>query len=259
MPEETTIGLRDFAIVPAIHDQLEALDAMAEKEDWNYKNTPTAYQRPILYNYIQRTFSRVHEQNKIASTPDNEHACWNTGLVTEHQEPIYVLLDQNLKRGQEGQPPWHFRRFCRRGEFELNYFAQLPEMASYFDDPSCLVFDCRRELRVNIEHIIEDNKDRFPDPYRARGNYELQMILQGAVTNAQERVRRNYKAAVPQYYHGKVQLLLPLCLSGPDKADLAMVAERFDTFYRASTCLTLDMAYNNARQLAKPDRDWLQP
>jgi len=23
--------------------------------------------------------------------------------------------------------------------------------------------------------------------------------------------------------------------------------------------LTLDMAYNNARQLAKPDRDWLQP
>ncbi|MCZ2075766.1 MAG: DUF3825 domain-containing protein [Bryobacterales bacterium] len=38
-----------------------------------------------------------------------------------------------------------------------------------------------------------------------------------------------------------------------------MVVERHQTFYRASTCLTLDMAYNNARQLTKPDRDWLQP
>ncbi|HII1671176.1 TPA: DUF3825 domain-containing protein [Salmonella enterica] len=30
-------------------------------------------------------------------------------------------------------------------------------------------------------------------------------------------------------------------------------------FYRASTCLTLDMSYNNARLLARPDRDWLVP
>ena len=42
-------------------------------------------------------------------------------------------------------------------------------------------------------------------------------------------------------------------------ADLALVVEDHVGFYRASTCLTLDMAYNNARQLARPDRDWLQP
>ena len=42
-------------------------------------------------------------------------------------------------------------------------------------------------------------------------------------------------------------------------ADLALVVERHSTFYRAATCLTLDMAYNNARQIARPDRDWLQP
>jgi hypothetical protein len=34
----------------------------------------------------------------------------------------------------------------------------------------------------------------------------------------------------------------------PSKADLALVVERFSDFYRAATCLTLDMAYNNARQ-----------
>jgi Domain of unknown function (DUF3825) len=72
-------------------------------------------------------------------------------------------------------------------------------------------------------------------------------------------VKRNYKTAIPQYYDASIQLLLPLSLTDPSKADLALVVERFSDFYRASTCLTLDMAYNNARQLAKPDRDWLQP
>ncbi len=98
--------LRDFAIVPAIHEKLARLVQIAEFEDWNYKNTPTTFNRPILYNYVQRTFTRVHEQNKIAISLDQEHACWNTGLVTDHQEPIFMLLDQNRKRGQEGQQPW---------------------------------------------------------------------------------------------------------------------------------------------------------
>lgn len=89
--------------------------------------------------------------------------------------------------------------------------------------------------------------------------HALQLLLTGAIDNAKERVRRNYKAAVPQYYRGRIQLLLPLCLSNPKVADLALVVEAHDGFYRAATCLTLDMAYNNARQLARPDRDWLQP
>jgi hypothetical protein len=50
-----------------------------------------------------------------------------------------------------------------------------------------------------------------------------------------------------------------LCFKDPQQADLALVVERHQTFYRAATCLTLDMAYNNARQLARPDRDWLKP
>lgn len=72
-------------------------------------------------------------------------------------------------------------------------------------------------------------------------------------------VRGSYKTAVPHYYQGRVQLLLPLCLTDPQKTDLALAVEIHKDFYRATTCLTLDMAYNNARQLAKPDQDWLTP
>lgn len=252
-------SLREFAIVPAFPDQLKALEDLAEPEEWNYKNTPTTFERPILDNYLQRTYARIVEQGRVELSQDLQHACWNTGLVTTHQEPIFMLLDQNLKHDQPGQPPWHFRRFSRQGERQLNYFEKLPEMATYFDDPSCLVIDSRLELRVNIEQIIDDNKARFPDPFKDRSNFELQMMLQGSIANANERVRRNYKAAVPQFYQGRVQLLMPLCLEIPERADLALVVEKFAAFYRGSTCLTLDMAYNNARQLARPDREWLKP
>jgi hypothetical protein len=142
----------------------------------------------------------------------------------------------------------------------LTKFPGLPDAPHYFDDPTCLVLDSRKEFRINIDHIItETPRERFPEPYRSMADYALQTVLKGAIDNARERVRRSYKTAIPQYYRGSVQLLLPLCLSNPQLADLALVVERHAMFYRAATCLTLDMAYNNARQLARPDRDWLQP
>lgn len=90
-------------------------------------------------------------------------------------------------------------------------------------------------------------------------NYALQNVIRGAIDNAKERVRRSYKTAIPHFYIEQVQLLFPLCLSNPQRADLALVVEKHSTFYRATTCLTLDMAYNDARLIATPDRDWLQP
>ena len=138
---------------------------------------------------------------------------------------------------------------------------KLPEMAFYYDDPSKLIYDVRKELVVNIEHMIVDNKSRFPAPYNTMPDYNLKLYIDGCVKAAIERVRRNYKVAIPQYFltTGTIQLLIPLCLTDPNTADLAIVVEDYGSMYRASTCLTLDMAMNNARLLARPDRDWLNP
>jgi len=154
---------------------------------------------------------------------------------------------------------WHFRKFARRGDYELSHFPTLPDMAHYFDDPASVVYDTRKELRANIEHIISDNRERFPRDLQNMNAFALQNLLKGAIDSVIERVKRNYKTAIPQYYNGSVQLLLPLCLTDPGRADMALVVEKFHEFYRAATCLPLDWAYNNARQLARPDRDWLVP
>jgi hypothetical protein len=83
-------------------------------------------------------------------------------------------------------------------------------------------------------------------------------------TTAEKRAPINYKIAVPQFYFGRdgaepgrTQLLLPLCFEGPAQADVALVVDRADKPYHAFTVLPLDLAYKNARLIAKPETEWL--
>jgi hypothetical protein len=246
----------DFTFFADPDLRLKELAEDVEDEDWAYHHTQSEHPYPILFNYIRFTYKRLAEERKIALSDDEQYCCFNTGLVTPAQEPVYASFEVNRK--EEAQP-WYFKGWFRRGRWELNRFPELPDLAHYFDDPSCLVFDTRKDFRVNVEHIIAENKERFPEHYKSMDDYQLQTYLKGAIDNARERVRRNYKTAIPQHYRSQIQLLMPLCLADPHHADLALVVERHNTFYRASTCLTLEMAYNNARQLTRPDRDWLQP
>jgi len=89
----------------------------------------------------------------------------------------------------------------------------------------------------------------------------LSDFLRLAIDRAIERVKWNYKTAVPQYYfeQSQLQLLLPLCIDDPRKVDLALVIERDEAAYVGRTILELDWAYSNARLIARPDSDWLTP
>lgn len=261
-PFDLPSTLYEFAQIQNFQATIDQLSHIAEQEDWTYQNpTSSAGSRlPILENYINNTYKRLATEKKVAVSEDKRYACFDTGLMSRTQnEPIYMMFKQNYSQTVECY--WHFDKFIRKGEYEVSRFSVLPEMAFFWENPSKLIYDTRKELVVNIEHIISDNKERFPDPYSKMSDYNLKLYIDGCIKAALERVRRNYKIAVPQYYltSGTIQLLIPLCLSSPSIADLAIVVEDYGTLYRASTCLTLDMAMNNARLLARPDRDWLNP
>ena len=83
--------------------------------------------------------------------------------------------------------------------------------------------------------------------------------IEKSIELAVKRIKRNYKTAIPHSYDGKIQFLLPLCMLSKKDADLALVVNKEENVYQAHTVLTLDQAYNNARLLAKPDREWLNP
>ncbi|MGD1097616.1 MAG: DUF3825 domain-containing protein [Bryobacteraceae bacterium] len=157
-------ALFDLVFIPNLDDRLEELAGMAEPEEWHYHHTPpTEHQHPILYNYLRYTYTRLAEEEKIAVSDDGQLITFNMGLVTPNQEPIFALANHNHL--PNARQPWHFQGWRRRGEYELTRFSQLPDMAHYFDDPAALVLDPRKELRMNIEHIITENKERFPPPY----------------------------------------------------------------------------------------------
>ncbi len=248
--------LFEYAFVP-LPFAVDALAGLAQPENWEYRFARSNNPKPILYNYLHYTFIRLQEEGKIITSGNGQTSCFNTGLITPNYEEIYALFEPNHR--VEG-PHWKLKRFCRESDKALLDFGKLPELAHYFDDPAELLLDTRLPFRKNVDHIIDDNKERFPAAFRSTSdNHQLRIALNGAIEQTLKRVHRNYKTAVPQYYQGNIQLLLPICMTNPARADLALVVYKEHGVYLASTCLTLDMAYNNARQLARPDTEWLEP
>jgi cold shock CspA family protein len=256
---------------------LDELAALAKDEPWDYSHIssearPHRTDKPILWSYVIYTFARLEEENdrdgdKIltASFAGKEWTCFNTGLISDLEQEIFALFvsDRSSAVQREGNVR-RLDRFCVSSDrFLLDRFPTLPKLANYFDDPSVLLYDRRLKLHIDLEHVMRDNVDRFPAAIRSNEHIARQLVSHAA-SDTEQRVYRNYKTAIPQYFHGSVQLLLPLCLESPDRADLALVVSRHDGadgqgYYRGETVLTLEMAYNNARLLTRPDDEWLRP
>lgn len=245
--------LFDYSWFLNFNQSIEELKNLAMAENWDYSSAPTG-RHPILENYIRHTFSKIYEENKIEVY--EEYALFNTGLVTTNQEDIYAYFQTNKRPNTT--IPYYFVGWRKSSDRDLTKFPRLADVANYITNASDLIYDVKIELRINIDHIIMDNKPRFPTPFNNMDDYMLGNILQGTIEDAKKRIRRNYKTAIPQYFKGKLQLLIPLCLQTKARADLALVIEKENGTYRASTCLTLDMAINNARLIAKPDDEWLK-
>jgi len=242
------------------------LASLAESEDWNYRIHPAKDPFVILRSYLKYTFLRLHElPDHLVHSADEKALAFNTGLVTPFQEHIFALF----RRRPEGEvgPPWVLRGFEKASSVPfLSLFGRnLPPLAWYFGDPAELVFDTRVPLSVNVEHVPHD-PTRFPDTLNLLTPQDLAAQVNAKAPEAVERVRRNYKTAIPQFYRdgksgqGKMQLLLPVALLRRDYVELALAVDRLASdVYLGRTVLTLDWAYNNARLLTRPDTDWLKP
>ena len=160
-----------------------------------------------------------------------------------------------------------------------------------------IYYNITKELSCDYDHIVEDNLSRLPlafiadqlgrydevleaiDAYKAvhspanfntlrklilNTEHYLRRITDGlrqSVEIAQKYCQWNYKTAIPIYYprNNAVSLLLPLCLTNDgNRADVALVVERLPNGnYQGQTILTLQMAYLDARQICRPNSEWL--
>lgn len=242
------------------------LAAIAEPEAWNYQEKPAKDRYTVLRSYVKYTFLRLYElPDHLLVSDDEERMSFNTGLVTPYQEQIFAVLKR--RGANDSGPPWTFRAFERASSYGfLTLFGgDLPPLAWYFDDPSQLVYDTQLSLHVNVEHVPHD-PERFSPALATMSPQDLAGLVNAKAPEAIDRVLRNYKTAIPQFYRdgksgeGKMQLLLPVALLSRDKVELALAVDRLDSgVYLGRTVLSLDWAYNNARLLTRPDTDWLRP
>jgi len=261
--------LSRFADMVDIDAHLETLaNSLAQPENWNYRDEASKDPFPILRSYIYFTFPRLLDEGKIAEQRDARGrpvACFNTGLVTRLQEEIFAYFEgapptKSRDPNHEFAPPprWTFQGFLKRDDRRLSHFPTPPTIANYFTNPADLLYDLSVELVPDWEHILL-RKKRFPKSMQEMDELRQKRLITQTIDDAKNRVRRNYKTAIPQFYRGSLQLLLPLCLERQDRADLALVVVRDHQVYRATTVLTLDWAIRNARLIARPDREWLDP
>lgn len=242
------------------------LAGLAEsKEDWNYRVKPSKDQFAILRSYMKYTYLRQRElDGHLVESADGLHMAFNTGLVTDFQEEIHAVFDRQVPGSG---PTWRLTGFKKASDvtFLTVFGGGLPPLARYYGKADQLVYDTSLQLIVNVEHVPHD-PDRFPEALKDFTAQDLAGLVNAKAPEAIERVKRNYKTAIPQFYRdgasgqGKMQMLLPVGLVRRDKVELALAVDRLDSgVYLGRTVLTLDWAYNNARLITRPDTDWLQP
>lgn len=263
-------SLERYAQFDNFMESLSELKYRAQDEDWDYIKNRTGYD-PVLYSYINHTFNRIIVQNKLIfgkSSDGQEYAIFNTGLATKLQEDIYAYFQkinvlENDRKWKVKEPEYRFLEFNTDQSNYRKFLPQSPEIATYFSDAEIteLIYDYslnNGEIIIDREHI-GSRRNRFPSEVKELNDEKFFDAIKKAIELALRRIKRNYKTAIPHYYDGKIQFLMPLCLVSKSEADLALVVNKEEYVYKAHTVLTLDQAYNNARLLAKPDREWLNP
>ena len=244
--------LFEFAFCSIYDKRIQWLSEMSP-EKWSFG---TLSDNTILKNYVDHTFGKLYEEGKVIE--NENYAVFNTGLFTAYYEGIYAYFVPN---NNEGRQKWFLDGFYTSYQLASMGIADKPLRANYFENPEELVFDTNCDIVPQYRHIFDDPENYLRIPEAVRENANKKMLFDGAISHAKAMIDANYKNAVPQYYKGKIQLLIPICLVSDKSPDLALVVSKNEmgNQYLGHTCLTLDMAYNNARLIARPDSVWLRP
>lgn len=251
--EDSYMDIYDYMYWGDYNARIKELASKALPEKWSFEDEDDY---SILKNYLKYTFNKLQDEKKVIET--DTYCAFDTGLFSHYYEPIYVYGELN-KNTSENASKWFFKGFKDKYELgALDTIEKFPERADYFSDPSRLVFNWHLEVNKNYKHILDDlnTSQRLPDSIK---NSDIPLeTLKGVIDTAVQRVIANYKLAVPHYYCNKIQLMIPLCFNNTNTPDVALVLDRMKGgYYQATTCLDMQMAYMDARLIAKPESNWL--
>ncbi len=262
--------IEKFAFFRDLNKSLTELKELAEPENWDYIRNPKKG-IPVLRSYVNQTCKRIIFQKKTvkskSSKDGKEYCTLNTGLVTPQQDEIFAYFVKNphfknIETWGFQQPEWDFLEFGTDQSVYHRYTESIPETATYFSEAEItdLILDTRIRIVPDRDHLIKRKNRVDSDKLKNLDDDSFIDEIKEAIELAKKRIKRNYKTAIPHFYDNKIQFLIPLCMKAKkSEAIAALVVNKNENIYEAHTILSLDQAYNNARLLAKPDREWLNP
>lgn len=235
---------------------------VAERHQPNFTNIVVIYANTQEEAYYETIEFEGFEPISVQKYTDVPYTCFPGKLnfpanIFPNYEPIYAY-GELYKNPSENTAKWYFKGFKDTYELESLDIERFPERADYFSDPSRLVFNWHLTVNKNYKHILDDlnTSQRLPDSIK-NSDRPLE-TLKGVIDTAIQKVIANYKLAVPHYYQNKIQLLVPLCFGKDDNPDVALVLDLMKNgYYQATTCLSMEIAYMDARLIAKPESNWL--
>ena len=262
-PIET--NLFKFALCPSWWDKLYILADMTQPEPWGFKDPEQDRLYPevrVLVYYINRVFYRAaYRYNQATSRAEADKyvylrkniACIHTGLYTPTYQGIYFYFQPS--RRPESGAQWCLVAFKPASTVEFNAANTLPP--PYRPTESYPAFQTSWPIRVNADHILLDEKNKARLPESIREAWNLPLLLETAVEMARRKALIEPGIVVASSYQGRPRYTLPIYLTNMDTPDLAMTLDTQDGYYVCRTCVTLQMAYLDARMEGRPTAKWL--
>lgn len=255
-PRHSQTTLASFAYLQHWSTRLTQLARLARRENWDHVEHQADKRLPVLNTLVRRRFQRDAHRNRLefANADDRSRCAFDTSLLTPADERLLGVLEYGP--GPRGMQ-WQLDNFYVSGNRLLDrWFPALPRSVSR-TNPEAPDFQPRtKAVRPGIVHLVDDHPERLPERWLA--GRKRREAIQRLTARAERTIMlagAHDHEPVPQRYRGRPQWLLPLRLPG-QRAPLAMVVEN-NRSASLRTCLTLDMAYENARSLRRPGDCWL--
>jgi len=250
----------------------------------------------MLRSYFNHMFDKVVEDGLLAFHPDGNSAVFHTGLMTRNDQDIYAVFVPNEREDAQDWffRGFSTKDGLGLGEFLAAYdelpvrprFIHRAEQAFYTPQsgmPECnwerLIVENISRIPRQLIHDATDERVILPDlrdvgkeayieclDEAARriaideGLQDLIGWFELALERTMDKLHMDYKLAVPSW-HAKdqcVALMLPLAVRQKEvNVALAVTWDEVGRFYEGLNLLTMEMAYNNARLIARPEASWL--
>lgn len=281
--------LFDFAFVPNYPEPLDRLRMLAANEYWGRGGR-------MLRSYFNHMFDKVMDDGLMAYHENGDCAVFHTGLRTRSEQDIYAVFVPNERddaqdwffRGfstrdavglgellaQVEELPARARFIHRAdqafyalnvGAPECNWKELIRENVSRI--PRQIIADATHD-RVLLPDMREIGKDAFLstlDEAAERlvddeGMHVLVRWFEESLDAAMDNLQLDYKFAVPAWHARDKQVVLMIPLGLRQQVPNVVLAVNWNedgNCYEGLNLLTMEMAYNNARLIARPEARWL--